>query len=91
MDQHFGALLNGRDAIDDGDPNPRGQNLSRLSIAFAALTGFFVVLRLVTRYFHAKFFGPDDGLIVAAMVCIFNPWPFVSTISDLAARPLLSA
>ncbi|KAL7943963.1 hypothetical protein V8C42DRAFT_358684 [Trichoderma barbatum] len=62
------AALGTRDAIDDGDPNPRGQSLAHLSIIFAALSGFFVIIRLLTRFFHTKSWGADDVLIVAAMV-----------------------
>ncbi|KAJ4859624.1 hypothetical protein T069G_04612 [Trichoderma breve] len=56
-----------RDAIDDGDPNPRGESLAHLSIIFVSLAGFFVILRMVTRYFHTKAWGADDVLIVAAL------------------------
>ncbi|OTA05248.1 PTH11-like G-protein-coupled receptor [Trichoderma parareesei] len=62
-----GPLLSRRDAIDDGDPNPRGESLARLSIIFVCLAGFFVVLRLLTRHFHTKAFGADDALIVVAL------------------------
>lgn len=62
------APLGERDAIDDGDPNPRGESLAHLSIIFVSLAGFFVVLRLFTRYFHTKVFGADDALIVVALV-----------------------
>lgn len=57
-----------RDAIDDGDPNPRGESLAHLSIIFVSLAGFFVILRMITRYFHTKAWGADDVLIVAALV-----------------------
>lgn len=63
-----GPLLSRRDAIDDGDPNPRGENLAHLSIIFVCLAGFFVILRLLTRHFHTKAFGADDVLIVVALV-----------------------
>ncbi|KAL6862266.1 hypothetical protein J3F83DRAFT_745619 [Trichoderma novae-zelandiae] len=62
-----GPLLGRRDAIDDGDPNPRGESLAHLSIIFVSLAGFSVILRLLTRYFHTKAFGADDALIVAAL------------------------
>ncbi|PTB63167.1 hypothetical protein BBK36DRAFT_7775 [Trichoderma citrinoviride] len=62
-----GLMLGRRDAIDDGDPNPRGENLAHLSIIFVCLAGFFVVLRMLTRYFHTKAFGADDALIVASL------------------------
>ena len=61
--------LSERDAISDGDPNPRGENLAHLSIAFGCLAGFFVILRLLTRGFYNKRIGADDVLIVMAMVC----------------------
>ncbi|RFU75018.1 hypothetical protein TARUN_7223 [Trichoderma arundinaceum] len=67
IDLGIDAAFGKRDAIDDGDPNPRGQSLANLSIIFVSLAGFFVVLRLLTRFFHTKAFGPDDGLIVAAL------------------------
>lgn len=63
-----GPLLSRRDAIDDGDPNPRGENLAHLSIIFVCLAGFFVILRLLTRHFHTKSYGADDVLIVVALV-----------------------
>ncbi|KAL6882216.1 hypothetical protein HDV57DRAFT_52500 [Trichoderma longibrachiatum] len=62
-----GPLLSRRDAIDDGDPNPRGENLAHLSIIFVCLAGFFVILRLLTRHFHTKSYGADDVLIVVAL------------------------
>ncbi|PNP57416.1 hypothetical protein THARTR1_02413 [Trichoderma harzianum] len=63
IDAPFGK----RDAIDDGDPNPRGESLAHLSIIFVCLAGFFVILRMITRYFHTKAWGADDALIVAAL------------------------
>ena len=57
-----------RDGIDDGAPNPRGASLSRLSIVLCCMAGTFVILRVLTRYFHGKLFGADDWLIVAAQV-----------------------
>ncbi|KAH0489846.1 hypothetical protein TgHK011_001339 [Trichoderma gracile] len=62
-----GPWLSRRDAIDDGDSNPRGENLAHLSIIFVCLAGFFVILRLLTRQFHTKAFGADDALIVVAL------------------------
>ncbi|KAL7793847.1 hypothetical protein V8C37DRAFT_401700 [Trichoderma ceciliae] len=67
IDLGIDAPLGKRDAIDDGDPNPRGESLAHLSIIFVSLASFFVVLRLFTRYFHTKAFGADDALIVAAL------------------------
>jgi hypothetical protein len=60
-------LLAVRDAIDEGLPNPRGQHLANLAIAFACLSFVFVCARLATRYFMQKF-GPDDYLILPALV-----------------------
>jgi hypothetical protein len=68
IDLGIDAPFGKRDAIDDGDPNPRGQSLANLSIIFVSLAGFFVILRLFTRYFHTKIFGADDALIVVALV-----------------------
>ncbi len=67
MDLYLGAVLGRRDAIDDGVPNPRGESLAQLSIVFASLAGFFVILRFLTRYFHGSL-GIDDGLIAGALV-----------------------
>ncbi|KAM0254863.1 hypothetical protein ACHAQJ_006355 [Trichoderma viride] len=67
IDLGIDAPFGKRDAIDDGDSNPRGQSLANLSIIFVSLAGFFVILRLLTRYFHTKVFGADDALIVAAL------------------------
>jgi hypothetical protein len=63
----FSTILT-RDAIDDGDPNPRGKNLANLSIVFACLSFVFVSARLSTRYFIHNALGPDDYLIIAAVV-----------------------
>ncbi|KAM3074351.1 hypothetical protein ACMFMG_002840 [Clarireedia jacksonii] len=60
-------LLAVRDAIDEGLPNPRGQHLANLAIAFACLSFIFVCARLATRYFMQKF-GSDDYLIIPALV-----------------------
>lgn len=68
MDLYLGAVLGRRDAIDDGDPNPLGDRLAHLSIVFASLASLFVVLRLLTRYFHGKNLWIDDALIVGALV-----------------------
>lgn len=57
-----------RDAVDDGIPNPRGKRLANLSIAFACLSFVFVSARLLTRYFVQKAVGPDDYLIIPALV-----------------------
>ena len=64
-------MLQERDSIDDGAPNPRGARLSRLSIVLCCMAGIFVILRLMTRYLHGKLFGADDWLIVAAQVRAF--------------------
>jgi hypothetical protein len=75
MDYYIGTLLQSRDAIDDGAPNPQGETLARLSIVFASLAGFFVILRLLSRYAYGKVFGADDVLIVGALVCSFSHRP----------------
>ncbi|KAL7931949.1 hypothetical protein V8C35DRAFT_308954 [Trichoderma chlorosporum] len=67
LDLGIDAPYGKRDAIDDGDPNPRGESLAHLSIIFVSLAGFFVILRMLTRYFHTKSWGADDALIVAAL------------------------
>ena len=57
-----------RDAIDDNVPNPRGRNLANLSIVFACLSFSFVCTRLSTRYWFRRALGPDDYLIMVAVV-----------------------
>lgn len=102
MDLSLGDVLGRRDAIDEGDPNPRGESLSHLSTVFVCLAGLFVVLRLLTRYFHIKTLAIDDGLITAALVWNKpNPLPrrsidlrqFIAVYLYLTwyPRPLLSA
>ena len=65
--------LSRRDAIDSHVPNPRGQNLANLSIVFACISFFFVCARLSTRYWIRRALGPDDYLIVAAVVSDLTP------------------
>ncbi|KAH8901437.1 hypothetical protein GQ53DRAFT_775991 [Thozetella sp. PMI_491] len=68
MDFLASALLDRRDAVSDGLPNPTGEVLARLSIVFVCLSGFFVILRVVSRYYHSRAtLGLDDVLIVAAL------------------------
>jgi hypothetical protein len=57
-----------RDAIDDGTPNPRGEKLANLSIAFACLSFTFVTSRLSSRFYIRRRLGIDDYLIFIAMV-----------------------
>jgi hypothetical protein len=67
MDRLISTWVGKRDAIDDGLPNPRGESLSKLSIAFTCLSALFVVLRFTTRLLNSNL-GVDDGLITAALV-----------------------
>lgn len=68
MDGLLSWGIDRRDAIDDHLPNPRGETLSRLSIVFVCLSGFFVTARLLTRYLRGRLLGVDDALIVGALV-----------------------
>jgi hypothetical protein len=67
MDRFIASLIAQRDAIDDGLPNPRGESLSRLSIAFTCVCAVFVGLRFTTRILN-NMLGADDGLIAVALV-----------------------
>ena len=57
-----------RDAIDDGLPNPRGEQLANISIVFCCLSTFFVSARILTRVYIHKNVGIDDYLIIVATV-----------------------
>jgi len=63
--------ISDRDAIDNHVPNPRGENLANLSIVFACLSFCFVCARLSTRYWVRRVLGPDDYLILVAVVSSF--------------------
>ena len=62
-----------RDAIDDGLPNPRGEQLAKISIVFGCLSVFFVSARILTRVYIHKNVGPDDYLIIVATVSSNTP------------------
>ncbi|KAB5513511.1 integral membrane protein [Coniochaeta sp. 2T2.1] len=67
MDRLVSTLAEKGDAIDEGVPNPRGESLSKLSIAFTCLSALFVGLRFTTRLVNSSL-GVDDGLITASLV-----------------------
>lgn len=69
MNRLINTWVEKRDAIDEGLPNPRGESLSKLSIAFTCLSTLFVALRFTTRLLSTTL-GVDDGLITAALVRI---------------------
>jgi hypothetical protein len=62
-----GNTTSAPDAIDQGLPNPKGQQLSQLSIIFAAISALFVASRCLTRILMHQF-GWDDGFIIGALV-----------------------
>ena len=67
------VVLFGRDAIDDGLPNPRGEHLANISIVFGCLSTFFVSARVLTRVYIHKNVGVDDYLIIVATVSSNTP------------------
>lgn len=61
------------------DTQSRGPQTEITSIVFTAIAGIAIILRLYTRLGIVRNFGPEDYLIVAAMV------------SHLAERDMSSA
>ena len=62
------AIIFGRDAIDEGVANPRGNTVVIVNIAMVTVAGALVVARFWTRVVVNNLVGSDDWSILGALV-----------------------
>lgn len=63
-------VIEERDGVDEGIPNPRGHTLVVVNIVFVILSTLLVAARWFTRVKIQRLIGPDDWFILSVVVSV---------------------